>query len=232
MRSEVGSECAVRHLPGSMAEQGAREKALRPWTGPCCAQAKGEGDGSVETGSRALPSSPSWDPEKKETALFLRFWVPLAGEPVAEHNKKGTKDSPPGPPPGEGVVRSPSPEEQDPETPLSCGQLHTVAVVKAAAEAELERRWRQQEGARRRADGGAAAGGGVETAADCRGRICQNTSVCCCAAENCWAKPSTASPNRLAWEIGASKKRCLSDSLISTKVSHRWHSWTTNVDIV
>ncbi len=124
----------------------------------------------METGSRALPSSPSWDPEKKETALFLRFWVPLAGEPVAEQNKKGTKDSPPGPPPGEGVVRSPSPEEQDPETPgrpsqdaaclalrvwqgqrraapLSCGQLHAVAVVKAAAEAELERRWRPQEGA-------------------------------------------------------------------------------------
>ncbi len=62
----------------------------------------------------------------------------------------------------------PSSEEQDPETPsrpsqgrrasrawqgqrraapLSCGQLHAVAVVKAAAVAELERRWRQQEGA-------------------------------------------------------------------------------------
>ncbi len=36
---------------------------------------------------------------------------------MAEQNKKGTKDSPPGPPPGEGVVRSPPPEEQDPETP-------------------------------------------------------------------------------------------------------------------
>ncbi len=30
---------------------------------------------------------------------------------------------------------------------LPCGQLHAAAVVKAAAEAELERRWRQQEGA-------------------------------------------------------------------------------------
>ncbi len=39
-------------------------------------------------------------PGEKETALFLRFWVPLAGEPVAEQNKKETKDSPPGPPPG------------------------------------------------------------------------------------------------------------------------------------
>ncbi len=30
---------------------------------------------------------------------------------------------------------------------LSCGQLHAAAVVKAAGVAELERRWRQQEGA-------------------------------------------------------------------------------------
>ncbi len=31
--------------------------------------------------------------------------------------------------------------------PLSCGQLHAAAVVKAAVLAKLERRWRQQEGA-------------------------------------------------------------------------------------
>ncbi len=80
-------------------------------TGPCCPLAKGEGNGSVET------SSPSWNPERKETALFLRFWVPLAGEPVVEQNKMETKDSPPGPPPGEGLVRSPSPEEEVPRTP-------------------------------------------------------------------------------------------------------------------
>ncbi len=62
VRPKVGSECVVRHSPGSKAGQGAREKALRPRTGPCCPLAKGEGDGSVETGS--------WDPEEKETALF------------------------------------------------------------------------------------------------------------------------------------------------------------------
>ncbi len=88
---EVGFECAVQHLHGSMAGQGAREKASRPRTGPCCPLAKGERDGSVETVCRV----PSWDPEKKETALFLRFWVPLARGPVAELNKKETKDSPP-----------------------------------------------------------------------------------------------------------------------------------------
>ncbi len=159
-RLEVGSECVVQHSPGSTAGQGAREKASRPRTGPCCPLAKREGDGNVETGSRALPSSPSWDPEKKETAL-MKFWVPLARGPVAEQNK----NSPPGPPPGEGVVLSPSPEEQDPEAPgrrprdaaypgtsqawqgrrraapLSCGQLHAAAIVKAAegrAGAEVE----------------------------------------------------------------------------------------------
>ncbi len=63
VRPRVGSECKLRHLPGSMAGQGARE------------------------------------------------------EPVAEQKKKETKDSPPSPPPGEGVVCSPSPEEQDPRTP-------------------------------------------------------------------------------------------------------------------
>ncbi len=67
---EVRSECAVQYLPGSMAGLGAQEKASRPRTGPCCPLVKGEGDGSVETVSHALPFSPSWDPEKKETALF------------------------------------------------------------------------------------------------------------------------------------------------------------------
>ncbi len=54
---------------------------------------------------------------KKLSAFFFRFWVPLSRGPVAEQNKNETKDSPPSPPPGEGVVQSPSPEEQDPEAP-------------------------------------------------------------------------------------------------------------------
>ncbi len=257
VRLEVGSECVVRHSPGSTAGQGAWEKASHPRTGPCCPLAKGKGDGSVETGSCALPSSPSWDPEKKETALFLKFWIPPARGLVAEQNKKETKDSPPGPPPGEGVVRSPSPDEQDPEAPgrpsqgrrlpwrftgLAGAEAGCAAVLRPAprcgcregcchgrAGAEVEAAGGRP---RRRADGGAAAGGNVlETAADHRGRMWQNASVCFCAAENCWAKSSTASPNRPAWEIGESRKRCLSDSLISAKVSHRWRSWTTNVDI-
>ncbi len=64
-----------------------------------------------------------------------------------------------------------------------------------------------------------------------RGRMCWIASVCCCTAENCWAKPSTVSPNSPPWEMGASRKRALSTSFISARLSQRWRSWTTMVDI-
>ncbi len=64
-----------------------------------------------------------------------------------------------------------------------------------------------------------------------RGRMCWIASVCFCTAENCWAKPSTVSPNSPAWEMGASRKRALATSFISARLSQRWHSWTTMVDI-
>ncbi len=63
------------------------------------------------------------------------------------------------------------------------------------------------------------------------GQVCWIASVCCCTAENCWAKPSTVSPNSPAWEMGALRKRALSTSFISTRLSQRWRSWTTMVDI-
>ncbi len=63
------------------------------------------------------------------------------------------------------------------------------------------------------------------------GQVCWIASVCCCTAENCWAKSSTVSPNSPAWEMGASRKRALSTSFISTRLSQRWRSWTTMVDI-
>ncbi len=53
----------------------------------------------------------------------------------------------------------------------------------------------------------------------------------CCTAENCWAKPSTVSLNSPPWEMGASRKRALSTSFISARLSQRWRSWTTMVDI-
>ncbi len=52
--------------------------------------------------------------QRAETALLLTFWVPLAAGPVAEQKQNETKDYPPGPPPGKGVVQSPSPDEQSP----------------------------------------------------------------------------------------------------------------------
>ncbi len=64
-----------------------------------------------------------------------------------------------------------------------------------------------------------------------RGRMCWIASACCCTAENCWAKPSTVSPNSPPWEMGASRKRALSTSFISARLSQRWRSWTTMVDI-
>ncbi len=44
-------------------------------------------------------------------------------------------------------------------------------------------------------------------------------------------KPSTAGPNRLPDEIGASRKGILSASFISVIVSQRWHSNTMTMDI-
>ncbi len=107
---------------------------------------------------------------------------------VVEQNKKETKDSPPGPPPGEGVLRSPSPEEQDPEAPgrpsqgrrlpwrftgLAGAEARSADFLRPAprcgrAGAEVEAAGGRP---RRRADGEAAADGWVETAADRRGRM-------------------------------------------------------------
>ncbi|ROI15907.1 hypothetical protein DPX16_21610 [Anabarilius grahami] len=58
-----------------------------------------------------------YDPEDLEIALLLKMWVPLAVGPAAEHKENETQDFPPGPLPGEGAVRSPSPAEQSPNPP-------------------------------------------------------------------------------------------------------------------
>ncbi len=79
---------------------------------------------------------------------------------------------------------------------------------------------------RRQADWVLLCGGAVHHA----GARCV-ASVCFCTAENCWAQSSTVSPNSQAWETRASRKLTLSTSLLSTRQSHRWRSWTTPVDI-
>ncbi len=78
---------------------------------------------------------------------------------------------------------------------------------------------------------GGGGGGRVEAAAARWGRMCRIASVCFCAAENCWAKFSTVSPNRLVWDTGAFRNRALSTSFMSARHSQRWRSWTTMVDI-
>ncbi len=55
--------------------------------------------------------------------------------------------------------------------------------------------------------------------------------VCLCTTENSWAESSTVSQNSPAWETGVSRKHILLMLLISARLSHRWRSWTTNVDI-
>ncbi len=169
--------------------------------------------------------------------------------PVAE---KETKDSPPGPPPGEGVVRSPSPEEQTSPTlgrpsqgrllrrlppGLAGAWTGGAAALRPAPRRCLAGGCCAGAGAaaggrpRRRVDRGTAAGGRVEAAAARRGRMCRIASVSFCAAENCWAKFSTASPNRPVWDTGAFRNCALSTSFMSARHSQRWRSWTTMVDI-
>ncbi len=97
-------------------------------------------------------------------------------------------------------------------------------TIQHGAEQQL---WRTQEGRpRRQADWVLLYGGAVHHA----GARCV-ASVCFCTAENCWAQSSTVSPNSQAWETRASRKLTLSTSLLSARLSHRRHSWTTNVDI-
>ncbi|XDV37031.1 hypothetical protein PO909_006722 [Leuciscus waleckii] len=63
------------------------------------------------------------------------------------------------------------------------------------------------------------------------GRMCRMASVCFWAAENCWAKFSTASPNSPTCDMGESRNLTLSASLMSARLSQRWRYWTTKVGI-
>ena len=111
-------ECAVRHLPDSTAGQRVRTEFVGcPCVVRCCPLATQEEDESGPAFDRPQLSEPPGDPEMKETALLLKIWVPLGLSPAAEQKQNGTQDSPPGPPPGDGAVRSPSPGEQSSSSP-------------------------------------------------------------------------------------------------------------------
>ncbi len=68
----------------------------------------------------------------------------------------------------------------------------------------------------------------VEAAGFLRCMMCLIASVCFCAAENCWAKLSTARP---VCDMGAFRNCTFSCSFMSARHSQRWRSWTTSVDI-
>ncbi len=113
--------------------------------------------------------------------------------------------------------------------PLSCERLNAPAYVSIRPGAE--RLWRTQEGAH----------GDGQTEAWPRGQrwMVHHAGAGCAGLprsaavppRNCWTKPSTVSPNSPPWEMGASRKLALSTSFISARLSQRWRSWTTMVDI-
>ncbi len=208
---------------------------------------------SEEAGCRTLSSHGPENPEEKEIALSLRKWVPLAlGRNrnkmkqkillLALHRGKERRCS-------HRLLRKSKLQHLRVAriravlstswttwglagmrgAPLSCERLDAPAYVSIQpwGGTALEDAGGRP---RRRADWGLAPGAAVDGASH-QGRMYWIASVCCCTAENCCAKPSTVSPNSPAWEMGASRKRALSTSFISARLSQRWRSWTTMVDI-
>ncbi len=171
---------------------------------------------------------------------------------MAEQPKKGKKDFPPRPPPGEGAD-SPSPEEQDPVSRVrpsqerrlpwhfmglagaetGCATFLLPAPCCGQSEGCCWGRAGAKVGAaggrpRRRAGGGAATGGGVMTAMGRRGRMCPPASVR-------WRTAGQSSPLRrrrgLPGRSGSpGSGACRTHPYPPGPAIG--HSWTTRVDIV
>ncbi len=175
---------------------------------------------------------------------------------LAEQNK----NSPPGPPPGEGVVgyrhllKSSDPRLRvrpsqgrrrtlalhrlgrgggGPRRSLRpapcCGHCEGCCCGRAGAEGGGRRR---APSATSRAEGLQPAVGGLLDSSGPPGQDDETPPSASVRRRTVGQSPPSLRRIGPAWEIGESRKRCLSDSLISAKVSHRWRSWTTNVDIV
>ncbi len=150
---------------------------------------------------------------------------------------------------GEGVAQSPSPTEQSPPSPgrPSQGLLHlrlppglAGAWTGWASCLRPAPRRCLVEGCCGCAGAGAAAEGaptatsrlrdcsGVEAAGFLRRMMCLIASVCFCAAENCWAKLSTASRRGRSATREHSGNCTFSCSFMSARHSQRWRSWTTS----
>ncbi len=144
-----------------------------------------------------------------------------------------------GPPSGEREVHSPSPDKQSPPSlgRPSQGLLHLRLTPGLAgawtgwASCLQPTPWRclvEGTGRRPRRWAGWGAATGVEAAGFLRHMMYLIASVCFCAAENCWAKLSTASP---VCDTGAFRNCTFSCSFMSARHSQRWCSCTTSVDI-
>ncbi len=177
----------------------------------------------------------------------MKFWVPLASGPTAEQKQ----DTPPGPPPGEGEVQSPSPNEQSPPSlgRPSQGLLHLrlppglagawtgwASCLRPAPRRCLVKGCCGSVGVK------VAAGGAHsdEQAEGCsRGGssrfppahdVSEGLSLLLCCRE-LLGKLSTASPKRPVCDTGAFRNCTFSCSFMSARHSQRWRSWTTSVDI-
>ncbi len=200
-----------------------RGEVLRPRTALPWLLARWVVGESEEAGHRTLSSHGPENPEEKEIALSLSKWVPLALEPAAEQKQKETQHSPPGPPEKEQTLSGPLLQGRfvdfldDLEPGWDVGGAALLREARCAG-LDVDSTWGgaalEDAGGRpqRRADWGLLPGAALFSASH-RGRMCWIASVCCCTAVNCWAKPSTVSPNSPAWEMGASRKRALSKSL-------------------
>ncbi len=113
-RPVAGSECAVQHLPGSTIGQGVQER----WVpiSNCALLSAGDRRGGWEWRGFASPTTlrALFGPGDDRNCSFIEN-LGIAG--CWAEQKEKTKDLPPGPPPGEGAVQSPSPEEQSQSSP-------------------------------------------------------------------------------------------------------------------
>ncbi len=167
----------------------------------------------------------------------MKFWVPLASGPKAEQKQ----DTTPGPPPGEGEVQSPSPNEQSPPSlgRPSQGLLH-LRLPPCLTGAWTGWASCLRPAPRRCLVKGCCGAHGDEQAEGCsRGGSsrfppahdvseCLSLLLCC---RELLGKLSTASPKRPVCDTGAFRNCTFSCSFMSARHSQRWRSWTTSMDI-
>ncbi len=135
----------LQPLPGSM--NGQKGSSWEPTAARCLCE-RGGGKRSRDAQLATLPLLEPREKNREETALLALEVLGTAGFRANSGIK--TKDSPPGPPPGEGEVQSPSPNEQSPPSLgrpsqgllhlrlppvlVGCGRFHTSLTFSAARE--------------------------------------------------------------------------------------------------